>query len=74
MHMSNLTIKKVTIMPEEGAKLEELKNDAEIKEIVEIVRLSKASKEFSQSYEDKTRPIVTAKDYGDEVKIVNFTY
>ena len=61
-------------MPDQEAKIKELKNDAEIQEIVEIVRLSKASREFSQSYEDKTRPIVTTKDYGQEVKIVNFTY
>jgi len=61
-------------MPEEGNKIEELKNDAEIQEIVEIARLSKASKEFAQPYEDKTQPIIATKDYGQEVKIVNFTY
>ena len=55
------------------SKIEELKNDREIQEIVKIARLSNISKEISQPYEDKTRPIIATKDYGQEVKIMNYT-
>ena len=55
-------------------KIEELKNDKELQEIIEITKISKASKETIQQYEDKTRPIITSKDYGQEVKVMNYSH
>ncbi|MFH0991237.1 MAG: hypothetical protein V1799_14610 [bacterium] len=54
-------------------KIEELKNDHELQEIVKIAQLSKISKEITKPYEDKTRPIIATKDYGQEVKIMNYS-
>lgn len=48
--------------------------DSTIAEIIEIVRLTKSSREAAQHYEDKTRPIISSKNYGEEVKILQYTH
>ena len=72
--MKSFTIISIEPMAQDNIKIEELRNDKEIQEIIEIARLSKASKEASHPFDDKTRPIISTKDYGQEVKIMNFNY
>ena len=53
--------------------IEQLKQDKALKEIIEIVRIAKETQESAQIAEDKTRPILDMKNYGDEVKILHYT-
>lgn len=54
-------------------KIQEMKEDKSLKEIIEIVRIAKETQESAQNLEDKTRPIIDMKNYGDEVKILHYT-
>jgi hypothetical protein len=53
-------------------KIIELKEDKSIKEIIEIVRIAKEAEESVQHLEDKNRPIIDMKNYGDEVQILQY--
>lgn len=53
-------------------KIKELEADTALKEIIEIVRIAKETEECAQHLEDKNRPIIDMKNYGDEVKILHY--
>lgn len=53
-------------------KITESKEDKSLREIIEIVRIVKETQESAQNLEDKTRPIIDMKNYGDEVKILHY--
>ena len=55
-------------------KKEETKIDTTIQEIIEIARLAKSVRETVDQVEDKTRPIIASKNYGDEIKILHYTH
>lgn len=61
-------------MNQSKKKIEELKEDQSLKEIIEITRLSKHTREIAQLYEDKTRPIINSKRFVEDIKVVQFTH
>ena len=46
--------------------------DIELNEIIEISRLSRMVRESVKTYEDKTRPIIDSKNFGEEIKILHY--
>lgn len=61
-------------MNNEKKTVDETKVDSTINEILEIVRIAKSVRGTTEPYEDKTRPIIASKNYGEEVKILHYTH
>jgi len=61
-------------MPTTKNNQRELKQERELNEIIEIARLARSVKEIVKPSEDKTRPIIASKDYGQDIKVIHYSH